>query len=164
MFPWTLVDTGHSGAMGAEKEAIHHNYYQWVCLLLVIQACICYLPWAWWKSVERGRVAKLIEKVNKDPLTEVPVAEQVSGLVSFISNNRKWYDYCAGRLLVAQFLCLVLTIGQLYLMDIVLGHQFLHLGTHVLDWDAMDKAMEVVFPLGNVECSGVYIMSSTDIL
>ena len=150
------VHAGHSGAMGAEKEAIHHNYYQWVCLLLVIQACFCYIPWAWWKHEERGRVAKLIEKVNKDPLTEVPVAEQVAGLVSFISNNRRWYDHCAAKLFIAQFLCLVLTIAQLYLMDIVLGHQFLQLGTHVLDWDAMDKAMEVVFPLV-VSCSMNYV-------
>ena len=143
---------------------MHHNYYQWVCLLLVIQACICYIPWSCWKHEERGRIAKLIEKVNKDPLTEVPVAEQVTGLAAFIANNARWFDTLALKLLGYQVLCLVFTISQLYIMDLVLGHQFLHLGTHVLDWDAMDKAMEVVFPLGNVECSGVYIMSSTDIL
>ena len=60
------------------SEVTYHNYYQWVCLLLVLQAAICYTPWVYWKAVERGRVGKLVEKVSKDPLTEKPLREQVS--------------------------------------------------------------------------------------
>ena len=60
------------------SEVTYHNYYQWVCLLLVLQAAICYTPWVYWKAVERGRVAKLVEKVSKDPLTEKPLRERVS--------------------------------------------------------------------------------------
>ena len=122
-----------------------------MCLLLVIQAAICYIPWGWWKSVERGRVGRLVEKINKDPLTETPVSEQVSGLANFLANNSKWYDSSALRLLLSQFLCLVLTIGQLYLMDIILDNQFLTLGTNIwVSWDHLVRAMETIFPIGTL--------------
>ena len=71
-YPGVTPDT-----YGVRNSEIYHNYYQWVCLLLVVQAALCYSPWAYWKSVERGRIRKLVEKVSKDPLTENPVMEQV---------------------------------------------------------------------------------------
>ena len=86
---------------------VHHNYYQWVGILLVIQACICYLPWAWWKDVERGRVAKLVEKISKDPLTETPLGDQVVELGNFLSNNSRWFNSCAVNLLMSQCMCLI---------------------------------------------------------
>jgi len=151
----------HGGALGFqisenEENAVYHNYYQWVGLLLVIQACICYLPWAWWKQTERGKVASLLVKVSKDPLTETPLVDQVAGLGNFLSNNSRWFDSCAVNLLLTQSLCLILTICQLYFMDLVLGNQFLHLGTHILSWEQLSVAMNRVFPLV-VMCSMNYI-------
>ena len=66
-----------TGNWGVASGVTYHNYYQWVCLLLVVQASLCYAPWRYWKSVERGRIGKLVEKVSKDPLTEKPLTEQV---------------------------------------------------------------------------------------
>merc|ERR1719154_590561 len=57
------VSAGKFGGGRMEKDSVHHNYYQWVGLLLVLQACLCFLPWSWWKSVERGRLARLVEKI-----------------------------------------------------------------------------------------------------
>jgi len=151
----------HGGALGYQasgddKDAVHHNYYQWVGLLLVIQACVCYLPWAWWKGAERGKIAKLVEKISKDPLTETPLVDQVAGLGNFLTNNSRWFDSCAVTHLLSQSLCLILTICQLYVMDLVLGNQFLHLGTHILSWEQLSVAMNRVFPLV-VMCSMNYM-------
>jgi len=156
------VSTGQHGGGGAEAGSIYHNYYQWVGLLLIFQAVLCYLPWSWWKSEERGRVGKLIQKLSKDPLTEVPVEEQVAGLSNFIINNSRWFDKCALTLMVAQFMCLIFTIIQLYLIDIVLGNQFLHLGTNLLDWYELDIALEKVFPIV-VKCSMNYFGPSGNV-
>jgi len=143
-------------ASGDHNDAVHHNYYQWVGILLLIQACICYLPWAWWKDVERGRVAKLVEKISKDPLTETPLGDQVVELGNFLSNNSRWFDSCAVNLLMSQSMCLILSICQLYLMDLVLGNQFLHLGTHILSFEQLSFAMNKLFPIV-VMCSMNYI-------
>ena len=137
------------GASAAEDGTMYHNYYQWVCLLLVLQACICYVPWALWKQTERGRVGKLVANLSKDPLTEVPLADQVAGLASFLSSHPKWYNSCARNLLALQFLCLVLTVIQLFLMDFILGNQFLHhFGSHIVNLEQLGRGLEKVFPLG----------------
>ena len=65
-------------AGGYEEGVTYHNYYQWVFLLLTLQACVCYLPLHLWKGMEGGRVGKLLAKISEDPLTETPVTEQVS--------------------------------------------------------------------------------------
>jgi len=157
------ISTGAVGASGAEKDSIHHNYYQWVCLLLVVQAAMCYLPWQWWKLVERGRVGRLVEKVNKDPLTETPVEEQVAGLARFLGSHSKYFDSCAIKLLLGQSLCLILTIVQLYLMDIILDNQFLHLGTNIwTSWSVLDRALETIFPI-TVTCTMNYHGPSGDV-
>ena len=141
------VQPGKFGVRGG--QTVYHNYYQWVCLLMVIQAAICYSPWVYWKGVERGRVSKLVEKVSKDPLTETPVREQITGLGEFLINNAGWFNSCAFKLVLAQLLCLVLSMTQLYLMDVVMGYQFLHLGKHIFTWDQLSVALNQVFPIGD---------------
>ena len=50
-------------------------------------------------------------------------------------------------------MCLVLTISQLYLMDVVLGNQFLHLGKHLFTYSDLTVALNRVFPIGEVSLS-----------
>ena len=52
--------------------------------------------------------------------------------------------------MVTELLCLVLTVTQLYLMDVVLGYQFLHLGKHIFNFQELDEALYRVFPIGDV--------------
>jgi len=141
------VSTGDHGSGGSEKGVLYHNYYQWVNLLLVLQACVSYIPWAWWKSSEGGKISKLTASINKDPLTEVPLGDQVNGLGNFLVNNQKWFDSCALKLLLCQGLCLLFSICQMYFMDIVLNNQFLHLGSHIQNWDQLNIALNTLFPL-----------------
>ena len=82
----------------------------------------------------------MVEKISKDPLTETPLVDQVAGLGNFLTNNSRWFDSCAVKLLLSQSLCLILTICQLYIMDLVLGNQFLHLGTHILSLEELSAA------------------------
>jgi len=141
------VSTGDHGSGGSHKGVIYHNYYQWVNLLLVLQACVAYIPWAWWKSAEGNRISKLTASINKDPLTEVPLEDQVNGLGNFFIRHPKWFDSCALKLLVCQGLCLLFSICQMYFMDIVLSHQFLHIGNHIQNWEQLNTALDTIFPL-----------------
>jgi hypothetical protein len=141
------VSTGDHGSGGSHKGVMYHNYYQWVNLLLVLQACVAYIPWAWWKSAEGNRISKLTASINKDPLTEVPLEDQVNGLGNFFIRHPKWFDSCALKLLVCQGLCLLFSICQMYFMDIVLSHQFLHIGNHIQNWEQLNTALDTIFPL-----------------
>ena len=74
----TLLYQGVGQGSGRGDSAnLHHNYYQWVGLLLVLQAAASYAPWAAWKWAEGGRVGKLLAGVKSDPMTETAVEEQV---------------------------------------------------------------------------------------
>ena len=81
---------------GREDSAnLHHGYYQWVGLLLVLQAAASYGPWAAWKSAEGGRVGGLLAGLVRDPLTDTPVEEQVrkrSGLSCTPWKNRSYFE------------------------------------------------------------------------
>jgi len=149
------VSTGVVNAGGAEEGTVYHNYYQWVCLLLAVQASICYLPWAVWKGIEGGRVGKLLTKVSQDPLTETPLSDQVASLGHFLHSHRGWFNSCALKLLICQVIALVFTVGQMYLMDLVLTNQFLSLGSNFLSLEMLSEALNVVFPKV-VKCSMSY--------
>jgi len=150
------VSTGHVHAGGAEDGTVYHNYYQWVCLLLVIQASLCYLPWGIWKAVEGGRVGKLLVKISEDPLTEIRISDQVAGLGDFLHSHRGWFNSCAMKLLICQTACLILTVSQLYAIDMVLGYQFLSIGSNLLNLDIINQALTKVFPKV-VKCSMIYM-------
>ena len=99
------------GEFGRDEEGlVHHQYYQWVAIILVLQAAACYAPWAAWKTAEGGMVSKLLDKVSKDPLTETPVEEQVANLGDFLLTHRGWFNATAVKLL----LCQVSSIFNIY--------------------------------------------------
>ena len=103
------VSTGVVHAGGAEEGTVYHNYYQWVCLLLAVQASICYLPWAVWKGIEGGRVGKLLAKVSQDPLTETPLSEQVG---DFIERCHFMFCIIVFRLQVLVISCIPIVAGS----------------------------------------------------
>jgi len=137
---------GLAEASREDSSTLHHNFYQWVPLVLVLQAAACYLPWQLWKGCEGGRVSKLLAKVSQDPLTETPVEEQVESLGTFLLTHRGWYNSTALRLLVCQALTLATSIGQLYAMDLLLGGRFLALGGAVTDYSVLRTALATTFP------------------
>jgi len=154
LLPENSTDTNrrlHHDSIGAslgpeDSGTVHHGYYQWVCLVLVLQAAACYLPWALWKVAEGGKLAKLLAKVSDDPLTETPVEDQMSTLGDFILCHRGWFNATALKLLLCQALCFLNALSQLYAMDIFLGRRFFQLGSLIRRYDLLVSSSRVVFP------------------
>jgi len=136
---------GHG--LGKEDERnVHQDYYIWANLVMVLLAALSYLPWLAWKTVEGGRVTKLLAKVSQDPLTETPLEEQVGPLAEFLLSHRGWFNGAALKLLLCQAGCLLAALAQLYLLDFLLGRRFLHLGSVALDPSALRHALSTAFP------------------
>ena len=70
-------------------------------------------------------------------------------------SHRGWFNYCALKLLLCQVVALVFTVGQMYVMDLVLANQFLSLGSNFLSLEMLSEALNVVFPKV-VKCSMSY--------
>jgi len=137
-------DIGHANGPD-DLSTIHHGYYQWVCLVLVLQAAVCYIPWLAWKIAEGGKLGKLLVKLSDDPLTETTVEEQVTSLGEFLLTHRGWFNASALKLLLCCAACLVNSLGQLYAMDMFLGQRFFHLGSS-LHSESLGRALRTVFP------------------
>ena len=80
---------------------------------------------------------------------------QVASLGNFLLSHRGWFNSCALKLLFCQVVALVFTVGQMYLMDLVLANQFLSFGSHFFSLGMLSEALTVVFPKV-VKCSMSY--------
>jgi hypothetical protein len=54
------------GAYSLEDEKVHHAYYQWVPLILALQAVMFYLPHFIWKMMEGGRMEQIIDDLYEE--------------------------------------------------------------------------------------------------
>lgn len=143
----SLLHGGLGPALGRRDPSTElHSYYQWVCLVLVLQAAACYLPWHAWKAAEGGRVGRLLAKVSGDPLTETSVDDQVANLGDFLLSHRGWFDSAATKLLGCEAACLLSALGQLYTTDLLLGGRFLPLGAALGDYFELRRELSTVFP------------------
>jgi len=129
-----------------DEEHVYHSYYQWVPLVLVLQAAFCYLPWYFWKKSEGGMIGQLLTGLSSDPLTETPVDDQVATLGDFLLTHRGWFNITAFKLLLCQAASFFSSLGQLYVMDLFLGRRFLNFGSNIFNYTRLRAALVEVFP------------------
>jgi len=157
------IGTGETNAGGAEEGTKYHNYYQWVPILLALQAALCYLPWHIWKGVEGGKVEMLLSDISKEPITEISLSDQVSKLGNFLITKGGWFSSSAKYMVLCQLLCLVSSVGQMYVMNAILQGEFLSLGFNLFSVDLLKKDLVKVFPTV-VKCSMSYVGPSGNVV
>ena len=79
----------------------------------------------------------------------------------FLLSHGGWFNSSAIKLLFYQALSLLLTVAQLYAMDLVLDNKFLSLGSNILDYEPLSMNLTKVFPIV-VKCSMIYFGPSGD--
>jgi len=147
----------HLGVVQGEgndhPKNVFHNYYQWVCFVLFLQAVFFYAPYMVWKWVEKGRLGKLLAKVRSEPVTEKPAAEQVTGIARYLAENAGSYGWYAEKFLFCEAANLVNVVAQIYFTDKFLGGHFFLFGKSYLsekrdDYEAnlSSVVLETVFP------------------
>ena len=67
------------------------------------------------------------------------------------------------KLILCQLACFILTIAQMYSMDLVLGGQFLSLGNNIHVYEVFLQSLNKVFPKV-VQCSMAYIGPSGEVV
>jgi len=142
----------------AKATVVVHDYYQWVPFILFFMAILCYLPYRAWKAVEGGKLSKLLVKISNDPLTEVPLNEQVEGISRFLSSNPGWYDCYARKKIFCEVAVLISAVFQMYMLDLVFDGQFFGLGSAFMNVNASwehYRVIEEIFPLAT-SCAMAY--------
>lgn len=111
----------------APGERRHQAYYQWVSLALLLQGLAAGLPVGLWRRLEAGKLTRLLGPLLQQPLAEAPVERQVRAIATFLRAHPDWYREEAFACLACEILALLLTLGQVYAMDLLLGGQFVAL-------------------------------------
>jgi len=86
------------------------SYYQWVSLLLFMQAILTQLPCMAWSHLEGGKITKLIK--HDDLNIQSPVL-----IGKFLNKYRGWYSKQALSFLMCQILCLVVSVAQVLIIN-----------------------------------------------
>jgi len=99
-------------------------YYQWVWFLLALHSFITYLPYLAWKHLEGGKLARLVRKTGEENQNPVSIGK-------FLSFHRDWYSRQATHFFICQIFCLLISISQVFLIDMFLGGDVV---TSITNW------------------------------
>eukprot|EP00091_Calanus_sinicus_P004317 TRINITY_DN14578_c0_g1_i1.p1 TRINITY_DN14578_c0_g1~~TRINITY_DN14578_c0_g1_i1.p1 ORF type:complete len:250 (-),score=89.77 TRINITY_DN14578_c0_g1_i1:346-1071(-) len=140
------------GAHVEEDEKVHHAYYQWVPLMLALQAVMFYLPHFIWKKMEGGRMEQIIGDLDE----ELPDNKEtkIANVVAYMKQRMKHpheHQVWSANFLFCEFLNLLNVISQIVLTNKFLGGAFYMYGLEVLSWSSLDPEDRVdpisrVFP------------------
>jgi len=152
------VDYAHPGlgeddVRGDRQGWTHHKFYQWVVLVLILQAGGFYLPRLLWKTAEGG-VMKLLTTgltdidsfMNKETRREG--VKLIANYYNITPSRRGTYFM---KFVFCELLNLVNVFVQIYFTDVFLGYQFTKYGREVFavseeDLNNRVDPMHKVFP------------------
>lgn len=143
-----FVKPGVGPHVDGEDEVRYHRYYQWVSLVLMIQAICFYTPRYIWKVWEGGRMRQLSMDVHRFDGENVASKRD---LVNYLYKNMGLNSSYALGFLFCEFISLINVIAQLVFLDYFLEGEFRLYGLQVVDFtlqnpDERVDPMAWVFP------------------
>lgn len=132
-------------------DQIKHQYYQWVCFVLFLQAILFYLPHYLWKTWECGRLKALMANLDEPLVGDDVKRQRILSLQSYFANSLNHHAFYVWRYSLCEVLNFVNIIGQMFFTNRFLGGTFLTYGTEVISFSEMDQInrtdpMVKVFP------------------
>lgn len=132
-------------------EVITHQYYQWVCFVLFLQAMMFYMPHYLWKTWECGRMKALTADLEGPLVSDETKASRIAALNAYLQNSLNHHTFYVARYSICEFLNFINVIGQMFITNRFLGGTFLTYGTDVISFSEMDQTertdpMIMVFP------------------
>ncbi|KAG0712606.1 Innexin inx2 [Chionoecetes opilio] len=132
-----------------EGERRVHAYYQWVPMVLVLQAVAYYFPiWAW-KRIDRGFFETIICQLDKVHIGEV--TQNIQSSVQFFGSSLNTHRTYAINFLLCECAAFAISVGNLFFTNTFLGGEFFQFGPAALKYlnsDATDPSnpLNQIFP------------------
>jgi len=148
---WDVSQTGVGPYKPGYNEIEVKAYYQWVPFVLFLQGLMFYIPHIIFKTVEEGKVKKLLGGLARYNLNKENRQEGIGTLAKYIVDTLGVHDGWSIRIFLAHTLYLVNVIGQIFFTDCFLGYQFSTYGVSAASFVEMEEQgrtdpMSRVFP------------------
>lgn len=125
-------DVAHPG-VGPQREGDsvrHQKYYQWVSIVLIIQALFFYFPRYLWKRLEGGKMEILILDLNS-PIIKKKAYGKVILVADHITNNLHSQNIYAIHFFICEVMNFINVVGQIYFINHFLGGEFVTYGSDI---------------------------------
>lgn len=133
------------------KERVFHQYYQWVCFMLLLQAVMFIVPHYLWKTWEGGTMKAIVLNLDVPILDHDAKDENKERLVDYLKSHLRLHASYITAYVICEILNLLNVIGQIFLINRFLGYAFTTYGIKVIEYTEMDDrkrpdVMTRVFP------------------
>ena len=125
-----------------DDVVIYHAYYQWVWLLLLLQAFLFYVPYIIWEQYEGNITNRLLNGLNSGVMSQTDRMNKISKVSEYLYRTKNHHTF---RFLIytsTEMLNLFNVVMQMLLLDRFLGGKFLNYGFQVFNFNGWTQ-----FPL-----------------
>lgn len=134
-----------------EDQLKFYDYYQWIFLVLIVQALLFYIPHYIWKAWEGGRMKMLASELASPVLSRSCMENNIEPLVDYFCVTLHAHNSYAYKYFTCELLNLVNVVGQICFMNAFLGEDFAFYGIYVIMYNqrltqSVKNPMERLFP------------------
>lgn len=126
-------DVAHPGVTAPRDgdQVRHHKYYQWVCVVLFLQAVTFYVPRYLWKTWEGGRIRALSQDLSV-VVTAERKSERIRVLTDYFAKNVNAHNLYAYQYAACELFNFAIVIAHIVFLDWFLEREFRTYGVDVL--------------------------------
>ncbi|CAG2167239.1 unnamed protein product [Oppiella nova] len=125
----------------------YKSYYQWVWLLLFVQAILFYIPRFIWRMWEGGLCSKLTTGLDDPLIKDVDKQDKIARLVKYIYSHMNKHNIYFIGYVICEVLNFVNVVGQLVFIDKFMGKTgFKMFKNTLMDQEMRDDTLISVFP------------------
>lgn len=135
----------YTGLMvGDHKNSKHirvfwHNYYQYVPILLFIQAVFFYIPHYMWKLWENGTISSVCKRLHDNRFNPTDYFDTNYDIIYYLQSSFKFNRSLVYKYYFCHVLCLLNLVLQIIALNIIFNYQFVSYGYLVVKYLFFDE-------------------------
>jgi len=140
----TLYSMQGLGEVTPTSGLTFHRYYQWVNLVMFLQAACFYLPRFLWRRFENGILGHLQQELNNPLQLQEGKSDQLRKVVHYLSVSEVSHRLYGRRYMLVYIIALANLVAQFFFTDHFLNYEFLSYARRVLEEGSIHQ--DRVFP------------------
>jgi len=125
------LSPGIRPSVEGDTPRLYHTYYQWVWLVLFLQAGLFYIPYWIWKTWDRGRIKMLVSDLNLEVIMSIDdekMSKQKDAILAYLTPNNGNHTWYALQFILCELLNCANVIAQIFATDAFLNNSFSNYG------------------------------------